>query len=68
MTKANLKLTSDGNPTSVIGDPMKEVQWVRTSRASVLLALNKFASLFLWYWKVLDCIFGEAEYKLLMIS
>ena len=68
MTKANLKLTSDDNPTSVIGDPMKEVQWVRTSRASVLLALNKFASLFLWYWKVLDCIFGETEYKLLMIS
>ena len=52
----------------MIGDSMKEVQWVRTSRASVLLALNKFASLFLWYWKVLDCIFGEAEYKLSMIS
>ena len=68
MTKADLKLTGYGNPTSVIGDPMKEVQWVRTSRASVLLALNKFASLFLWYWKVLHCIFGEAEYKLLMIS
>ncbi|XP_028773812.1 TMV resistance protein N-like [Neltuma alba] len=40
-----LEVDSDGNPTFVIGDPMKKVQWVKTSRR-IRLILGSAASCF----------------------
>jgi len=40
MRLCHSKTTSNGNPTFVIGDPMKKVQWVKTSYLLILLALK----------------------------